>query len=335
MLENYPEPLRLKPALIERVWAGHRLRELLHKQTPDGRPVGEAWELADHPSGPSGFADGEFRDSTFGAVFRSRHRDLFNLSDPGGAYPLLVKFIDAGESLSIQVHPDDENASRHRARGKSECWYVIDCEPGSQVLCGCRPGITPTTLRQAALDGRLETALARIPIQPGTFVNVPAGTIHAILKGTLVCEISQTSNEIARLWDWGRIPTPDRKLDIESAIGYTRFQFPETMEPGERPYSVDTAGREGNLLLVRNRFFEVRLVSLCSGSPEFPLQLENPHGAIVCVVGGSGGCAWSTGRGLAFRMGETWLLPAGLDTLRLRCDSEELRLLVGRPLAFG
>lgn len=326
------DPLRLRPALIERPWAGNRLRTLLNKNGPEGLRIGESWELSDHPSAPSGFQETVFGAKTFGEVYRGHAEDLFGLpARPTDPYPFLLKFIDARESLSIQVHPDDTQAPPSGSGGKSECWYVVDCNPDSHVLCGFHGPISPDQLRKAAETGEFNRVLERRPIQPGTFINVPAGTVHAILEGTLICEISQTSSEIARLWDWNRPPRDDRKIDIEAAVRYACFE-PESSRPrNESPFGVETRDSIGLTTLVRNRHFEVRLGVIRQGEGPAEFQIDNPHGLALCVVQGNGRWSWPEGRAGTLHMGESWLLPAGLTRLTFEPDDSDLRLLFGRP----
>lgn len=327
-----PEPLRLRPALIERPWAGDRLRTVLHKNAPEGKKIGESWELSDHPAAPSSFQDGAFGRHTFGEVFRGHAADLFDLpARPEAPYPFLVKFIDACENLSIQVHPDERHASTPGSRGKSECWYVIDCKPGSHVLCGFHGQVSPERLREAARNGDFDQVLERRPIRPGTFINVPAGTVHAILEGTLICEISQTSSEIARLWDWGRPPRPDRVIDIETAIEYANFEADASTSDEEKPYATETAALTGISTLLRNRHFEVRLLVIQGGEGERTFELPNPHGLVASVVQGAAAWTWPPGGRGGVSIGETWLLPAGLTTLTLDPGREDLKLLLVQP----
>lgn len=331
------EPLRLKPAFIERPWGGSRLVASLRKATPPGLRIGESWEVSDHPSAPSGFQDAPYSDRCFGDLFRGASGPMFRLDADSAQYPLLVKFIDAGENLSIQVHPDDSRALQPGRGGKNECWYVVESRPGSRVLCGFRPGVSPDELRRAAQSGRFEDILLSHPICAGSFINVPAGTVHAILEGTLICEISQTSSEIARLWDWNRPPQPDRRLDIEQAIRISEFSAPETRPAHRRVYVIETEDRFGLIDLVRNENFEVMLLSLAPEQGDRAWDLNNPHGLVASVVRGA--ARWTVDgdrvRGGEFAMGETWFLPAGLNRLRLAPQAGNFRLLLSRPLKFG
>jgi mannose-6-phosphate isomerase len=330
-----PHPLRLKPVLIERPWGGRRLRAALRKEPHDGLPIGESWELADLPAGSSTFADPPWSGRSFGEVFRDAAPDLFGLpANPRRHYPLLVKFIDAGENLSIQVHPDDAAARLTNSRGKNECWYVVDCAPGCEVLCGFVPGITREALARQVAEGRIEEALVRRPIRPGDFINVPAGTVHAILENALICEISQSSSEIARLWDWGRPSRPDRPIEPDRALAIADFSPSDSRPDHRRIYVRHTADSFGSIPLVANDFFEVKLLSFPDDPADRSLEFDNPHGVIACVVHGSGSWSSPPGRQGAFSLGETWFLPAGLDSMTVHPNSGNLRLLVSRPLRF-
>ena len=144
-------------------------------------------------------ANGPYAGQTFGELVRRFPREMCGVDSAPERFPLLVKYIDAGDDLSVQVHPSDATAPAGD-RGKTECWYIMDCEPGAQLIYNLAPGVTAASLREAASSGQMEACVQRIVIRPGDFVYIPAGTVHAILAGTLLCEVQQSSNTTYRLW---------------------------------------------------------------------------------------------------------------------------------------
>lgn len=325
-----PYPLLMDPCFSPRPWGGARLRSALGKPIPEGEPIGESWELSDHPHGRSRVANGPLAGEIFGDLYASHPLELCGAAAPPARFPLLVKYIDASGDLSIQVHPDDAAAAKAGDRGKTECWYVMDCAPGSEVIYGLAPEATAESLRGAAASGEMDGELRRLPLHPGAFLFLPAGTVHAILAGTLLCEVQQSSDLTYRLWDWGR--QPPRALHIEEAIEASRFG------PGNAPEIIDTRGWSGERLLARCEFFETRLAAFSAGGSATPLTKENRNGLIVCVVGGAG--TWRelrAGAGLGqgeFKLGETWFWPAGMAQTSVEPGPEGLRLLLARSLEF-
>lgn len=315
-----PYPLKMEPYFSPRPWGGVRLKSVLGKPVPDAdEPIGEAWELSDHANGRSVIGNGPWASHTFGDLYRNFPEQLCGSASPPEAFPLLVKYIDAESDLSIQVHPDDAMAAAQGDRGKSECWYVMDCASDACVIYDLKDGVAPEDLRRGADSGEIESMIRRCPIQPRDFITVPPGTIHAILGGTMICEIQQSSDLTYRLWDWNRKPA--RELHIEDSIQATQF------DSSELPEIISTQDLVGVHELVANEFFDVRLYAL--GSEEFvDLHLDNPNGLIVNVVEGS--ADWKAGeqRG-QFALGDTWFLPARIDQLQLG-DLKDLRLLISR-----
>ncbi|MDX2177779.1 MAG: type I phosphomannose isomerase catalytic subunit [Candidatus Sumerlaeia bacterium] len=316
-------PLRLAPHLTERPWGGGRLRTDLGKDAPPDIRFGESWELSDHPHGRSRveLPDGSLM--PLGELFRRWPMEALALDEAPAGFPLLVKFLDAREDLSLQVHPDDAwcAARGHGDRGKSECWYVIEADPGAEAIVGLAPGTGPEALRRAVEARDFSRALRRVPIRPGTFIDVPAGTVHAILGGTLLCEVQQSSDTTFRIWDWDR--KPQRGLHLEDALSATRWEAeePRLLRLPPRP------AREGVVErgLVANGSFSVVAVDVPPFT-EAALRYPRPAeaGATVCVVGGSG--EWTGGPPMP--LGSAWFLPACLEApLHLRAGSAGMRLL--------
>lgn len=272
-------PLLMKPVFSPRPWGGDRLAASLGKNVPSGEKIGESWELSDHPNGRSTIASGPMRGQLFGDVVREHSREMISRHNAPERFPLLVKFIDAAEDLSIQVHPDDATAPPGD-RGKTECWYVMDCGEGAEVILGLERGIGPEDLRRGAADGSIERMVRRHPLAPGDFLFVPAGTVHAILGGTLICEIQQSSDTTYRLWDWNR--QPSRELHIEQSLRVIDWQ-----PPTSGPRRVPLVGElRQPMILTENPYFEVMAFDVAAGDRQgLPRGSESCGRIVVCVAG--------------------------------------------------
>jgi mannose-6-phosphate isomerase len=264
--------------------------------------------LSDHPGGRTAIASGPFAGKQFGDVLRAHPLAMIGSEQAPARYPLLVKAIDAAEDLSIQVHPDDARAPRGD-RGKTECWYIIDCDPDAQIIHGVDPDATLEDLQAAAADGSLPDAMARFAIEPGDFLFVPAGTVHAILGGTLVCEIQQSSDTTYRLWDWGREPA--RELHLEQS--WEVIDLSEAREPVITP-QVGAIARP--IRLVECEFFRVWALDVAPGKGAdlgalLAAEREGePIGALVlCAVAGSAKVVGEQGEA-ALPLGGCVFLPA-------------------------
>lgn len=264
-------PLRIAPDLRARVWGGTRLSPaawapgatpagastsedlpagaVAAEASPEGGvPIGEAW-LA----GPSSrVLDGPAAGATLDEIAASLGARFTGSDAPDvGRFPLLAKIIDPAEWLSVQVHPDDEQARRLEgpgAVGKTEAWYVIDAAPGAGILLGVRPSVPPETVRQAIRSGGLADLLERRGVRRGESYLVPAGTLHAIGPGVLVYEIQQPSDITYRCDDWGRPPTAARPIHVAQSLECVR------PEPWRGPVR-STSGAAAQGLLVRSAHF--------------------------------------------------------------------------------
>lgn len=204
-------PIQFKPVYQSYLWGGRQLVARYDRQDAPGEgPVAESWEVSDREDGMSVVSGGPWAGRTLRSLI-AEHRDaLLGPACPSGAFPLLIKLIDARETLSVQVHPDDETARQGLGEAKSEAWYVLQAGPGAFVYRGLRAGVDPARAEQALGDGTLADYLERIPVTAGDFIYVPGGTVHAIGSGCLLLEVQQNSNTTYRIFDWNRTG-PDGK----------------------------------------------------------------------------------------------------------------------------
>jgi mannose-6-phosphate isomerase len=211
-------PLFLEPALHDKIWGGTRLRDLFGYNI-SSETTGECWGISAHPNGPAVIKNGPLAGKTLADAW-SQHRELFD-NYAGEDFPLLTKILDARTDLSVQVHPDDAyaQAKEHVPFGKTECWYIIDCDKDSEIVYG-HTAQTREEFRKAVAEKKWDSLLRRIKVKPGDFFYVPSGTIHAICGGCLILETQQSSDTTYRVYDYDR-PGADgkpRELHIQQSI---------------------------------------------------------------------------------------------------------------------
>lgn len=219
--EELPEIFRLRPAFQNYLWGGNRLKKVFHKESPY-EVTAESWELSAHPDGQSMIEGGAYAGMKFGAFVHAKKSAVCGWkSEMFDRFPVLIKFIDAKQPLSIQIHPDDDYAFVNEGEfGKNEVWYVLDAEPDSYLYCGLNRDVSKEELRQRIADHTITEVLNRMAVKPGDVIFVPAGTIHAIGSGILLVEIQQNSNSTYRVYDYDRLDTDGnrRQLHIEKAL---------------------------------------------------------------------------------------------------------------------
>ncbi|MCA9117326.1 MAG: class I mannose-6-phosphate isomerase [Planctomycetaceae bacterium] len=256
-------PLKLRPILKQARWGGRQLGEVL------GRPIGpesdwaESWEVADCPGAKSVIAAGPHEGETLADLLRKFPRQLLGeelaRAETPSAFPLLIKYLDAADVLSVQVHPNDAQAARMDPgqRGKTEAWVILDARPDSRLYCGLKSGIDREQLREAIDSGTVADCLHEVPARRGDCLFIPAGTVHAIGGGILLAEVQQSSDLTFRLDDWGRLgadgqPRPlhiGQSLEcIDFARGPVNPVVPEPAAAGAPP--VET--------LVECQYFTIR-----------------------------------------------------------------------------
>lgn len=197
------ELIFFKPFFKQVIWGGSKMRDVYGYSIP-GDDTGEAWVISANPHGTSTVCKGTYNGQSLEDLWNG-HRELFGNLE-GKEFPLLVKIIDANDHLSIQVHPDDTYAFHHEngSQGKTECWYILDCDEGADIIIG-HHAKSREELEQMVAAGQWDTLLRKLPIHKGDFFYIPSGTVHAIRKGTLLLEVQQNSDTTYRLYDYGRL----------------------------------------------------------------------------------------------------------------------------------
>ena len=217
-------PLRFKPLYFEKIWGGRRLETVLGRHLPSDEPIGESWEVSDHPHGRSIVVNGSERGRMLHELVLAHPVELLGarvMQKSDGRFPLLVKYIDADDKLSVQVHPDDAYAAAHEGElGKTEMWYVLYAESGAQLIAGLNAGVTKEQFQEALEHGDPASLLHHIPVSAGDAIFIPAGRIHAIMPGLVILEIQENSDTTYRLYDWGRVGLDGkpRELHVQQAM---------------------------------------------------------------------------------------------------------------------
>jgi mannose-6-phosphate isomerase len=312
-------PIRLRASLHETIWGGENLRALAGKDLPHGKLIGESWEtaldaIATNPP---------YADQTLGALTERYGADLIGARVEavfGLRFPLLTKFLDAHDQLSVQVHPNDEYAAAHEGGklGKTETWYILQTEPGARVVYGLSRETTREEIRQAIATNTLEDVLRSVDVKPGDVIFVPAGTVHAICAGVTLYELQEYSDITYRLYDYGRLQADGRPRDlhIEQGLAVMRYA-PQTLE------RVTPLARDGRRVLVGCHYFVLDEITL---SGELAGTVHPTSCQIVTAL--SGRCEITSNEGsVTLAQGETAVLPATIGAHTFISSDGETRLL--------
>lgn len=324
-------PLIFDPLFRPKIWGGRKLESILGKNLPPDEAIGESWECADLPEGQSVVARGLAKGRTLHELVDAWGPKLLGRARPIDArFPLLLKFLDAREALSIQAHPA---VSRGAAAAKDEAWYVLHAEPEAVIYRGLRKGVSIETLAAALRDdpASIVPLLHAVRVRTGDCLYVPGGTVHALGAGVVVAEIQTPSDTTYRLYDWGRErPAADAGLHIDAALACIR---PEADFAAHERRSHVTSVFTTVTRLVTSPNFVVEKVRFVEG-----VEQDIPYADLVCwmVLDGRGEIAHAGGRE-TFARGDVVILPAGLEKGRLKtlapCSWLEVTIPVESDLA--
>ena len=291
------EIIFLEPVFKEMIWGGSKLKTDFGYDIP-GEHTGECWAIAAHKNGDSRVAGGEFSGYTLSRLW-AEHRELFG-GMAGDVYPLLIKIIDATDSLSIQVHPDDEYAMKNEngSLGKTECWYILDCDEGADIIIG-HNAKSKEELKSMVADGRWDDLLRKIPIKKGDFFQIDPGCLHAIRKGTVILETQQNSDITYRVYDYDRLSDgKPRELHTQKALDVI------TAPAKEATVDIKTEKCDG---FIREKLYDCEYYTVERIVVETKAKINQPYSFMnVSVVEGAG-----TVDGHEIKKGSHFILPCG------------------------
>ncbi len=279
-------PLRFAPIYRERVWGGRSMESQFHRALPGGRPIGESWEIADRPDALSIVSEGPLSGRTLADLLRSDPAGLLGDAVPrAGRFPLLVKILDARDTLSLQVHPPAACAAALGGETKTELWYFTASHPGAEIFAGLRPGTTRDDFEASIASGTVDRCFHRVGVGPGDAMFLPSGRVHALGAGLMLFEIQENSDTTYRVFDWNRVgldgsPRALHVAESLASIDFTDFAPGLVDSDWKQESTIET-----RLLTAGPPFRAEARRAPATASPTFKIPL--PRCVILGVVHGS------------------------------------------------
>ena len=308
----------MEPIYKDYIWGGNRLKEKLNKNTPYDTTA-ESWEISANSNGDCKILNKEYNKKTLSNLFNDNEvkEKIFgtkcvNMKE----FPILIKFIDAKNNLSIQVHPDDEYAqSIGLPNGKNEMWYIMDCEADSKIVGGLNKQLNHQELTNALNNNTIKDYLNYINVKKGDSIYISAGTLHAILENNFICEIQQNSDTTYRVYDWDRIGNDGKPRELH------KKQATETIKTGIIPNVKSTDNGEKYQKIVENEYFEVYKINCLDIFEDY----SNKESFYTMNVVSGNGIIETESQKLDIKIGDSFIIPATLGKYKISGKVEILK----------
>lgn len=313
----------MEPIYKDYIWGGEKLKNKFNKNTPFKRTA-ESWEVSTNKNGISKIKNKEYQGKDLRQLFEDKNlrEKIFGINCKElKEFPLLIKFIDAKDNLSIQGHPDDEYAKKLGLEsGKTEMWYIIECEENGKVIAGLNTKLTSSELQNVIENDNIKDYLNYIDIKQGDSIYIPAGTVHAILKNTLICEIQQNSDITYRIYDWDRKDKDgrSRQLHKKEAI--------ETVKPDRMPIVTHSIDNIQFQKIVESKFFSVEKIN----SKVDYEDCSNPNTFYAINVLEGRGIVKNDTHEWKINKGDSFIIPATLGKYKIIGEMEFLKSYIGK-----
>ena len=306
-------PIKFKKCFIDKVWGGRAFETVLGMTLPENRQIGESWEVSSHKNGMSVVENGIFKDITLETLVKKYGAELLgkDVSERfSGKFPLLIKYLDVNDRLSVQVHPSDDYALKVEGEfGKSECWYIIDASEDAKLILGLKGEMTRETFLEKSKNKDFKNMFNEVSVKKGDFINITPGVVHASLEGSvLLCETQQNSDTTYRIYDFDRMVNGvPRPLHLEKAADVINF--------GEVPVVTSEKTRQNIKLrncvkqeLVRCKYFNVDKLKI---NGIFHDEISENF-KVYSILEGEGNIIYNDEKYPA-RKGDTYFIPANLN----------------------
>lgn len=315
-------PLQFYPQLHERIWGGVKLNTVLNKAIPNNS-IGESWELSTVPNNVSIISNGAYANLSFQELINQFPNEVLGTKvykKYGNQFPLLFKFLDAREDLSIQVHPNDALAQkRHNSFGKTEMWYVVQAEPEAKIIVGFKENSSQDIYVKHLKEKSLLDLLDVVPAQAGDVFFLETGTVHAIGAGCLIAEIQQTSDITYRIYDFDRVDAHGKTRELHTEQALDAINYNKT----EAKVSYRTVCNEPTTL-VNCDYFTTKLLEIDS---KLSIQKNTDSFVVYMCVEGSGSITVDNLE-YSFALGHTVLLPASLVEFAVQGNAKLLEITI-------
>ncbi|WP_462425455.1 type I phosphomannose isomerase catalytic subunit [Fusobacterium varium] len=306
-------PLKFKKNLVKKVWGGRKFKEVLNMELPDNDLYGESWEVSSHKGGLSYVDNGDFQGKSLIELIEKYGKDILGeeiAEKFKGKFPLLIKYLDINDRLSVQVHPSDEYALRVEGEfGKSESWYIMEASDDATLILGIKDGITKEIFKERVEAKEFDGLFNTVKIKKGDFINLCPGVVHATMEGSiLICEVQQNSDTTYRIYDFDRLVDGKlRELHIDKALDVIDFEGDVEITTDKSRKKILLAGAEKEEL-IRGEYFNIDKY-LVDG--EFKDEI-NKNFKVYSILDGEGKIIYNEKEYHAEK-GDTYFIPAGLE----------------------
>ena len=325
-------PIKFKPRIKERIWGGQAI--LNKKGKAAGRLAkdklyGESWDLSSVKGDISVVANGFLKGNNLEEIIEVYMGELVGeqiFEQYGLEFPLLIKYLDCNDKLSVQVHPDDALAlERHNSFGKTEAWYVVDCKPGASIYLGFKDlNLTREEYIAAVAESRLEELLNKVEVKPGDVFFIPAGTVHALGAGLEVVEVQQTSDVTYRIYDWDRVDAEGKSRELHTSLAVDAIDFESDAELLHREYNL---AKGGDAKVIECNYFTMTLHNV-AGVKE--LDRSSLDSFVVFIALNGSVRIVADGNEETLAEGEVILIPAEVNDITIEGDAKLMEVYIKR-----
>lgn len=308
-------PLKFKKTLVKKVWGGRKFNSILDIELPDESLYGESWEVSSHKGGLSYIENGEYAGCSLVDIINKNKEEMLGeeiVKRFKGEFPLLIKYLDINDRLSVQVHPSDDYALRVEGEfGKSECWYVMEASEDATLILGVKDGVTKDIFKKKVESKDFSDLFNTIKVKKGDFINLLPGVVHATLEGSiLICEVQQNSDTTYRIYDFDRLVDGKlRELHLDKALDVIDFEGKVQISTSENRQKISLIGAKKEEL-VRGEYFNVDKY-LIDGIFE---DETNSNFKILSILDGVGEIICNN-ISYSIKKGDTYFIPARLKTI--------------------
>ena len=323
-------PIKFKPRVKERIWGGKAILERKGKavgRLAKDKLYGESWDLSSVKGDVSVVANGMLKGNNLEEIIEVYMGELVgeqNFERYGLEFPLLIKYLDCNDRLSVQVHPDDELAEeRHGSFGKTEAWYVAECKPGAAIYLGFKDlNITREEYIAAVAESRLEELLNRVEVKKGDVFFIPAGTVHALGAGIEIVEVQQTSDVTYRIYDWDRVDAEGKGRELHTALAVDAIDFEADAELLHKKYEVE---KGGEAKIIESPFFTMAIQDV-DGRKELDRSMLDSFVVYICLEGSTR--IWADDQEETLAAGELVLVPAECSIVEFEGEARLMEVYI-------